>query len=285
MSSHLAIHAGSIERLKAIRQELRTYVWPTAPADGTRRLKREELAVANSVALHERFFAALGGDGRRQPGGLSVAIDRDFGSFNRWRDEFAGLIGALNGDPGWVVLAWSSTDAQLVNYCTGDEIDSLSGAVPLLTLDLDQHAYGADYATNVDAYVDAFFRNLDWAAVSAVYCRSVEIFSHPWGLLAETSLSGTFQVFDVRRSEVFGRASDLVAGAVWHDPTIADDWSDLIDAARPVLVYCAHGHEVSRSTALSLRSRGFDAHYLIGGLEAWKTKGLPTTRVSHTPPA
>jgi superoxide dismutase, Fe-Mn family len=40
-------------------------------------------------------------------------------------------------------------------------------------------------------------------------------------------------------------------------------------------VCCVHGLDVGRSTALALRARGFDARYLVGGIEAWREAGLP----------
>jgi Fe-Mn family superoxide dismutase len=42
-----------------------------------------------------------------------------------------------------------------------------------------------------------------------------------------------------------------------------------------VVVYCVHGHEVSRATALRLRAAGLDARFLRGGIAAWEAAGLP----------
>jgi Fe-Mn family superoxide dismutase len=42
-----------------------------------------------------------------------------------------------------------------------------------------------------------------------------------------------------------------------------------------VVVYCVHGHEVSRATALRLRSAGVNARYLRGGIDGWRTAGRP----------
>jgi len=79
----------------------------------------------------------------------------------------------------------------------------------------------------------------------------------------------------VRRTEDFAAAGDMVAGATWRDPVQVDQWSSEIDATKPVFVYCLKGLDIGRSTALSLHARGFDVHYLAGGIEAWKAAGKP----------
>ena len=51
------------------------------------------------------------------------------------------------------------------------------------------------------------------------------------------------------------------------------EWSQELDASKPVLLYCLRGKDIGRSTALTLRARGLDAHYLVGGIEAWQAAG------------
>ena len=57
--------------------------WESTPAFSLVGAKREELLAANSVFLHEAYFEVLGGDGVLPAGGLSVALERDFGSVER----------------------------------------------------------------------------------------------------------------------------------------------------------------------------------------------------------
>ena len=97
-----------------------------------------------------------------------------------------------------------------------------------------------------------------------------------FGVVPTADLCTSMQVIDVRRAAAFAAAAELVEGAGWKDPAAVDAWAGDVDSSRPVVVYCVHGQEVSQSTALALRARGIDAHYLFGGIEAWKASGLPT---------
>lgn len=224
-------------------------------------------------------------DPRDLAGGLAVAIDRDFGSLDRWRADFTALAKAMPRGSGSVVLSWSPPGARLVNAHAADHARLPADAAPLLVLDLggDRHPSSADHTANVDAALKSFFDSLSWKAASGAYSAAIETFSQRWGVEADVATSGEHQFVDVRRVGVFSRAVDLVAGAVWRDPTtLAEGWVDRLDAGRPLIVYCVHGHEVSRAAALCLRSRGVDARFLLGGLDGWRAKGLPT--VKKTPP-
>jgi rhodanese-related sulfurtransferase len=84
-------------------------------------------------------------------------------------------------------------------------------------------------------------------------------------------------LFDVRRRPVFEAEPGLIPGAVWRDPEQVARWAQELSPNRCAVVYCAHGHEVSRGVADRLRALGFDAALLVGGIEAWKAPGGPVT--------
>jgi rhodanese-related sulfurtransferase len=84
-------------------------------------------------------------------------------------------------------------------------------------------------------------------------------------------------VLDVRRGATFEHADEIIIGAVWRDPERVDDWSGKLDRARPVAVYCVHGHQVSQDCSRRLRERGLEAAYLEGGIEAWVSTGGETS--------
>src|SRR2546421_2100447 len=88
-------YGGAFTRLNAITQELAALDPQTTPAHVINRLKQEETAALNSTLLHELYFASLGGDGRAVPETMASAIERDFGSVDRWRSEFTALANAL----------------------------------------------------------------------------------------------------------------------------------------------------------------------------------------------
>jgi rhodanese-related sulfurtransferase len=83
----------------------------------------------------------------------------------------------------------------------------------------------------------------------------------------------SFTLLDVRRARV--RAADAadIPGTEWRDPDGLFTWKDAIARDRPVVVVCAHGHELSQGTAATLRAMGLDARYLIDGFSAWRDAG------------
>lgn len=95
----------------------------------------------------------------------------------------------------------------------------------------------------------------------------------PKHLLTLCAVTPAPLVIDVRREAVFQSAPDLIAGAVRHDPATVADWAATLPAAKHIVVYCVHGHEVSQNAAKALRERGLSAQFLEGGLEAWRAAG------------
>ena len=274
-SHHENNYAGAVKRLAAIRKQLGELDWGSAPVFVINGLKREELIAANSAYLHELYFDALGGDGVLPPNGFSVALTRDFGSVDRWRAQFTALAKAMGGGSGWAILAWSSREGRLINHWAADHTHLLAGAAPVLTLDMYEHAYHMDFGAKAAAYVDAFMRNIRWDAVYRRYGAAVAGDAVPLGVGIAALDHAAQRVIDVRRAEDFAAASDMLVGATWRDPAQVDRWSGEIDAAKPVFVYCLKGLDIGRSTALSLRARGFDVRYLAGGIEAWRAAGKP----------
>lgn len=90
-------------------------------------------------------------------------------------------------------------------------------------------------------------------------------------------------VIDVRRRAAFDEDTVMIAGATWRDPFHVADWEKYLPRHRPVVVYCVHGHEISRNAAAALRAAGVDARFLEGGIAAWRALAAPTLRRSDSP--
>lgn len=160
-------YSGAVRRLGAIEAQLAA-LDPAAPGFQLNGLKREELMAWNSMVLHEVHFASLGAP--NQPAApLAQAIERDFGSFQRWATAFSAAGKALGGGSGWVLLTWSSRDRKLVNTWAADHTMTLAGGTPLIALDMYEHAYHMDFGANAGAYVDAFMKAINWTAASAAF--------------------------------------------------------------------------------------------------------------------
>lgn len=83
-------------------------------------------------------------------------------------------------------------------------------------------------------------------------------------------------LLDVRAQPAFQADPRMLAGATWRDPASVVEWRKYMPVHRDIVVYCVHGHEVSKNTCAALREIGLYAHSLEGGAEAWQSTGLPT---------
>jgi superoxide dismutase, Fe-Mn family len=277
-SHHQNNYSGAVKRLHAIRAELAALDWTTAPGFRVNGLKREELIAANSMGLHELYFASLGGDGKLKaagkPAGFGVGLKRDFGSFERRSTEFTGLATALSGGSGWALLSWSARENRLLNHWAADHTHLLAGATPILALDMYEHSYHMDFGANAKAYVAAFMENIDWDGVALRYAAAVEASTAALAVSAEEIQNAISKRIDVRRKGAYEAAPEVIEGAFWRDPEKVDEWAGEL-AGTEVVVYCVYGHEVGQSTAARLRDAGVAARYLVGGIEDWKAAGLP----------
>jgi len=161
-------YGGAVRRLNAIVGQLTDLDFANAPVFLINGLKREELVAANSMILHEIFFASLGSDSEPE-GELRDALARDFGSIDRWRAEFSAMGKAQGGGSGWVLLTWSTRDRKLVNQWAMDHTTTLAGGQPILALDMYEHSYHMDYGAKAAAYVDAFMAAINWPNVARAY--------------------------------------------------------------------------------------------------------------------
>jgi Fe-Mn family superoxide dismutase len=171
-SHHDNNYVGAVKRLGAIEAQLAGLDPSTAPGFVLNGLKREELIAWNSMLLHEVYFGGFG-----TPIGpstmLSSAIEHSFGSHARWAAEFSGMGKALGGGSGWVLLTWSGRDKRLVNTWAADHTMTLAGGMPLLALDMYEHAYAMDYGAKAAVYVDAYMKLIDWRRASTVFAKQV----------------------------------------------------------------------------------------------------------------
>ena len=92
--------------------------------------------------------------------------------------------------------------------------------------------------------------------------------------------SMTFSLLDVRRARARAAAAYAIPGANWYDPASWLDWKDQVATAKPAVLYCVHGHEISQGLAAALCAMGVDARYLLGGIETWKAAQQPVCAIA-----
>jgi Fe-Mn family superoxide dismutase len=286
IESHYEHNYGElIARLNALTEELAALDPAQTPAGVIGRLKRDQAAALNASLLHELYFASLGGDGRAVPDEMAAALQKDFGSPDRWRREFVALAEQLAGGSGWVILSYVPRDRCLINHAGSDHGQTIAGGIPLLALDMYEHAYHLEFGANASAYIAAFMRNIDWAAVLARYQDAVKVAparpleQKQFADLPSVSVEEVkamlaagrpVQIIDTRPRHYSSRSYEIMEGAIWRDPERVNEWIGELSRDEPVVTFCVYGFHIGCETAATLRKAGFDARYMAGGHFGWK---------------
>jgi Fe-Mn family superoxide dismutase len=283
-------YGGAVRRLNAIERRLDELDWSSAPVFDINGLKREELIAANSAILHEIYFDGLGGSGDAA-GDLATALERDFGSVAAWRSQFSGCAKAQAGGSGWTLLTWSPRHSRLTIQWGADHTNCLAGSVPIMALDMYEHAYHLDFGAKAGAYVDAFMKNIHWERVAERYKRVMRMDSALADIPAAATDDGAVAAEDLRSrlerkedivlldvclAEDLPKRGDMLPGALRRAPETIADWADELPRDKPIVVYCVYGFQVSGDAVAELRRRGFNAQGLSGGIAAWHAIGGPT---------
>lgn len=163
VSHHDNNYGGAVKNLNKVEAELANVTKDT-PGFLVAGLKERELTFRNSATLHEHYFANLGGDGKAA-GTVEAALAAAYGTMGRFEELFRATAMGLAGGSGWVVLNYDLYRDALVTCWSGGHTQNHAGGLPLLVLDMYEHAFHLDYGAAAAKYVDAFFANLNWQEV------------------------------------------------------------------------------------------------------------------------
>ena len=165
ISQHIDIlYVGYINKLNEVTDKLKAADRSKANQiySEFRGLKADETFALNGVVLHELYFENLGGKGGKPEGSLLKAIEADFGSYDKWVEDYKASGMAARG---WVILGKSEYDGKLHNYgLDAHHFNFPALTVPVLVMDVYEHAYAIDYGVKRPPYIEAFFKNIDWKA-------------------------------------------------------------------------------------------------------------------------
>jgi len=159
---HDVLYAGYVKKLVEIEEKLKIVDQSTANASYSdlRELKMEETFALNGVKLHEGYFDNMSKGGNQPSGAIMEMLARDFGSYENWEREFKAMGLCARG---WVVLGYDLDEKKLKNIlCDSHNQGAPWNMVALLIMDVYEHAYFIDYATGRKAYIEAFFKNINW---------------------------------------------------------------------------------------------------------------------------
>jgi superoxide dismutase, Fe-Mn family len=126
----------------------------------------------DGMRMHEYYFENIS----KEPttlatdSALAVALTKEFGSVEAWEKDFR-ATGALRGI-GWAVLAYDRRGDRLFNVWVNEhDAGQLSGAEPIVVMDVFEHAFIFDYGMKRGEYIDAFMKALDYNEASRRFSR------------------------------------------------------------------------------------------------------------------
>ena len=119
----------------------------------------------NGMRLHEYYFENLGGKGGIHKGGKLVQkLEESFGSYEAWEKDFR-ATGSMRGI-GWAILYQDIASGKFFNFWINEhDVGHPAGGMPILIMDVFEHAFMIDYGLKRADYIEAFFRNINWPEV------------------------------------------------------------------------------------------------------------------------
>jgi superoxide dismutase, Fe-Mn family len=172
LDMHIALYEGYVKAANALTGDIADFLKDgtvdqeemPAYSELTRRLGFEY----NGMVLHEYYFGNMRKTVSPRPAADSAFVRRaedSFGSFERWKTDFIS-VGKMRG-VGWAICYQHPSTGRLTNHWTSlHEYGNVAGFIPVLVMDVWEHAYLLDYAPSKRGeYIDAFFSNIDWKNV------------------------------------------------------------------------------------------------------------------------
>ena len=132
-----------------------------------REIYRRQAFEYDGIRNHEIYFAQFegGSTSLTTSRSLQKSIEKEWGDFTKWLNGFKAI--ALTRGIGWAMLGLDKINNTLIQYWVDEQhLGHLTGVVPILALDMWEHAYVADYQpSGKKQYIEDFFANLNWRVV------------------------------------------------------------------------------------------------------------------------
>lgn len=187
LEAHYKLYEGYVKKTNEIQQKVDAA--DKSEANGVYsfigELKRQETFAVNGMKLHEVYFGHLsrsaGSREARQEvgvpkGELVTMIEKDWGSLDVWKEE---MVATGMSARGWAITAFDYRDNRLHIYGSdAHNVGAVWAAIPIIVLDVYEHAYAMDYGISRKAYIDSFFKNLDWNFANKIVTEYELVSSH-----------------------------------------------------------------------------------------------------------
>ncbi|HUB27087.1 MAG TPA: superoxide dismutase [Tepidisphaeraceae bacterium] len=165
-------HAGYVKGLNAALKDLTALYSAGGEINSAQATGLEEDLSFNlgGHILHTVFWGAMGPNAGGDPSGaIADAITKDFGSVETFRAQFTKVAAGVKGS-GWALLAFEPLGTRLMIFqLKQHDLQLAAGVIPLLPLDVWEHAYYLKYHNVRAEYVKAWWNTVNWPAISAAY--------------------------------------------------------------------------------------------------------------------
>jgi Fe-Mn family superoxide dismutase len=170
-------HKGYVTFMNNIEKELETADRSKANGNWSNvgELKRRFTWNHAGALLHDVYWEVMGGDGDTSKGPeVIAAIEKEFGSIENWKADFKASAVAAKLS-GWGVLVYDALYSQrLMNILTDEHhYGAIWGGIPIISLDVFEHAYYHKDGPGRAAYIDNFINNLHWGRINDRYKKFV----------------------------------------------------------------------------------------------------------------
>lgn len=136
------------------------------------RLKQIQSSRGDSVILHELYFDGLALKETAPPDGIKTAVAKRFGSVDKWAADF---VASAKAAAGWAMLVVHPVNGRLYNVVSDEHAQGpLWLAVPLVVIDVYEHAFYIDYQNKKADYVEKFLTFIDWAEAERRYRTGIK---------------------------------------------------------------------------------------------------------------
>lgn len=168
-------YAGYVAKRNEIMKKLAEFDKSAANANYSEfgELKRRESFNASGAILHEIYYDNMGGNGKIDENlEIVKAIKESYGSIEEWKQDF---VATAKASLGWAILSYDPSDKKMRNFlCDFHNNGAVWGAIPLIAIDVFEHAYYFDYGPDRATYIQKYLENLNWEKINEMYLEKIK---------------------------------------------------------------------------------------------------------------
>ena len=173
---HTAHYGGALRGYSGLDAKLEASIKEGTAIDANAygAMQRARQSKGNSVILHELYFDNLVPKLPDPKAEVRAAIEKRFGSLDKWADDFQASAKAAAG---WAMLTFHPVNGKLYNVVSDEHAQGpLWMAKPLVVIDVYEHAFYIDYHNRKAEYVEKFMNHIDWVEVNKRYRSALGVF-------------------------------------------------------------------------------------------------------------